>query len=44
MGDLLAQHVAGAPLPEHAPTLAPARYEDARYLKELESMTDSGQL
>jgi glycine/D-amino acid oxidase-like deaminating enzyme len=31
MGELLAQHVAGAPLPDYAPWFLPSRYADAKY-------------
>ena len=44
VGELLAQHVTGETLPEHAPALMPSRYEDIEYLKSLESLEDSGEL
>lgn len=31
MGELLAQHVAGAPLPDYAQWFLPSRYDDAKY-------------
>jgi glycine/D-amino acid oxidase-like deaminating enzyme len=43
-GELLAQHVTGATLPDYAPTLLLSRYDDAEYLKGLESLEDSGEL
>jgi glycine/D-amino acid oxidase-like deaminating enzyme len=44
MGELLAQYLTGAALQDYASALAPSRYEDEDYLKELESMSDSGEL
>ena len=44
VGELLAQHVTGATLPDYAPTLLLSRYENAEYLKGLESLEDSGEL
>jgi glycine/D-amino acid oxidase-like deaminating enzyme len=44
VGDLLAAHVAGTNLPAYAPAFALARYEDAEYVKGLESWGESGQL
>ena len=44
LGELLTQHVIGAGLPEYASALAPSRYQDEGYLKEIESMEDSGEL
>ena len=44
MGELLAQQITGAELPDHASALAPSRYENEEYLKELESLDDSGEL
>ncbi|OGO27862.1 MAG: hypothetical protein A2W33_07740 [Chloroflexi bacterium RBG_16_52_11] len=43
-GDLLAAHITGARLPSYAPVFELARYENADYLKEIESWGDSGQL
>ena len=43
-GDLLAAHITGARLPSYAPAFELARYENADYLKEIESWEDSGQL
>ena len=44
VGELLAQHVIGAKLPEYAPALMPSRYADVEYLKSLEFLEDSGEL
>jgi len=44
MGELLAQHVTGAVLPDYATSLMPSRYEHTDYLKEMESLKDSGEL
>jgi glycine/D-amino acid oxidase-like deaminating enzyme len=44
VGELLACHITGSTLPEYAPALAPARYEDRDYLKQLETMGNSGEL
>jgi glycine/D-amino acid oxidase-like deaminating enzyme len=44
VGELLAQHVTGATLPDYAPALLLSRYEDVEYLKGLESLEDSGEL
>jgi len=44
VGELLAQHVTGAALPNYAPALLLSRYQDADYLKALESLEDSGEL
>jgi glycine/D-amino acid oxidase-like deaminating enzyme len=43
-GDLLAAHVAGAPLPQHAKWFLPARYEDPAYLELLANWGRSGQI
>lgn len=43
-GDLVARHVAEAPLPEDAPAFLPSRYGDPRYLAALETWGDGGQL
>jgi glycine/D-amino acid oxidase-like deaminating enzyme len=42
--DLLAAHVAGAPLPAYAPAFALGRYDDPAYQALLERWGDSGQL
>jgi sarcosine oxidase subunit beta len=44
VGELLAQHVTGTALPNYAPALLLSRYEDAGYLKGMESLEDSGEL
>lgn len=44
VGELLAQHVTSATLPDYAPALLLSRYENTEYLKELESLEDSGEL
>jgi sarcosine oxidase, subunit beta len=44
VGELLAQHVTGAALSDYATALAPSRYGDEEYLKELDSLDDSGEL
>jgi glycine/D-amino acid oxidase-like deaminating enzyme len=44
MGELLAQHVTGAGLPDFAATLAPSRYDNEDYWKQLESLDNSGEL
>jgi glycine/D-amino acid oxidase-like deaminating enzyme len=44
VGELLAAHVAGTELPAYAPAFALARYEDAEYVKGLESWGEDGQL
>jgi glycine/D-amino acid oxidase-like deaminating enzyme len=43
-GELLAAHITGKNLPAYAPKFEPARYDSAEYLKEIETMGDSGQL
>ena len=43
-GDLIARHVAEAPLPEHAPAFLLSRYQDPRYCASLETWGDGGQL
>ncbi len=43
-GELLAAHVAGAPLPDYAPAFAPARYGDPDYCRRLEAWGPTGQL
>ena len=42
--DLLADYIAGRPLPHYAPAFRLDRYEDPAYLKLLENWGDSGQL
>jgi len=44
MGELLAKHVTGTALPEFASVLLLSRYEDADYVKVMESLKDSGEL
>lgn len=44
VGDLLAAHVTGSPLPTYAKDFALARYDDPDYQKELETWGESGQL
>lgn len=44
VGELLSCHVTGGVLPEYASALAPSRYEDPEYLKQLEMMGNSGEL
>lgn len=43
-GELLAQHVTAANLPDHAPALLPSRYENPDYVNELENLEESGEL
>ena len=43
-GELLAAHVSGAALPNHAPAFSPLRYKDSSYLEELKTLDLSGQL
>ena len=43
-GELLAQHICGAPLPAYAGRLTLARYEDPQYRALLEDWPDKGQL
>lgn len=43
-GELLAQHVTGAPLPHYSAAFSPARYDDPAYRKQLETWDSSGQL
>ena len=42
--ELTADHLLGAPLPEHAPAFTLERYDDPRYRKSLEDWDGSGQL
>lgn len=44
VGELLAKHVVGQPLPSYAPELALSRYDDPEYQQKLEHWGDSGQL
>ena len=44
VGDLLAAHVTGAPLPAYANAFSPARFADAEYLRQVETMEETGQL
>jgi glycine/D-amino acid oxidase-like deaminating enzyme len=44
VGELLAAHVTGAPLPPYAPAFLLERYEDPAYQKKLDEWGDSGQL
>lgn len=44
LGELLAQHVTGSPIPGYASALMLSRYEDKNYLKEIEQLKDSGEL
>ncbi len=43
-GDLLAAHITGKSLPAYALTFELSRYENPEYLREIETMEDSGQL
>jgi glycine/D-amino acid oxidase-like deaminating enzyme len=42
--ELLAHHITGKALPDHAATFALDRYDDPEYLKKLENWGDTGQL
>ncbi len=44
VGELLAAHVTGARLPSYAAAFVPSRFEDEKYLEQVESMSESGQL
>jgi glycine/D-amino acid oxidase-like deaminating enzyme len=44
VGDLLASHIVGAPLPEFAPAFMLERYEDPHYLESLSEIDQGGQL
>lgn len=44
VGDLIARHVTGGPLPPCAAAFDPARYDDPEYQKKLEGWGESGQL
>lgn len=43
-GELLAKHIAGAPLPAYAPAFRLERYDDPSYQVLLENWGESGQL
>jgi glycine/D-amino acid oxidase-like deaminating enzyme len=43
-GDLLADHITGAPLPDYAPAFDITRYDDPNYLKQFATGATSGQL
>jgi sarcosine oxidase subunit beta len=43
-GELASQYVMGAKLPDYAPAFALSRYDDPRYLAEIEGVTDTGQI
>jgi glycine/D-amino acid oxidase-like deaminating enzyme len=43
-GELLAQHITGAPLPHYAPAFLLERYQDPSYLASIAGLEDSGQL
>lgn len=44
VADLVATHVTGAPLPDHAPDFTLARYDDPAYQREVAMLTETGQL
>ncbi|OFW65471.1 MAG: hypothetical protein A2Z12_09300 [Actinobacteria bacterium RBG_16_68_21] len=44
IADLVAAHVTGSDLPEHAPAFTLERYEDPAYQRELEELTETGQI
>lgn len=44
VAELVALHVTGGPLPEHAPAFALDRYDDPAYLAEVEALADTGQI
>lgn len=44
VGELAALHVTGGPLPDYAPAFSLERYDDPRYLEEVASLGDVGQL
>ena len=44
VGELLACQVTGGDLPKYAQAFAPERFEDANFLKEIETWIDSGEL
>ncbi len=43
-GELVARHVGGDPLPDHAPAFTLARYDDPAYVRMMESQSDAGQI
>jgi len=43
-GELLAQHITNADLPDYADAFLPSRYEDPLYLKEIKKWVVDGQL
>jgi glycine/D-amino acid oxidase-like deaminating enzyme len=43
-GDLLASHVTGRSLPNYAESFLLSRYDDSRYMAEIQALEDSGQL
>ena len=44
IGELLAAHVTGAPLPAYAAAFHPSRFENPAYLEALEHISENGQL
>ena len=44
VGELVAAHVTGAPLPEHAPGFMLERYDDPAHQREIAELTETGQL
>ena len=44
VAELVAAHVTGGPLPEHAPAFTLERYDDPEYQRELQNLTETGQL
>ena len=44
VAELVAAHVTVGPLPEHAPAFTLERYDDPEYQRELENLTETGQL
>ncbi len=44
VAELVAAHVTETPLPDHAPAFMLERYEDPEYQRELETLTETGQL
>jgi glycine/D-amino acid oxidase-like deaminating enzyme len=44
VADLVAAHVTGAPLPEHAADFGLERYADPAYRREIEQLTETGQI
>ena len=43
-GELIARHIAGAPLPDYAPAFLLSRYQDPEYISLLDRWGDGGQL